>query len=194
MCATPIFQHAAAQHMTGRVFASLCKLLRLLAPVPAAARAAAASPAAQCWAVLSLSELLAGFLLPSLVLAAQESRCFVEWWAHWQRSWQLVQRRRQQRRAALQTQLCTAGTSTGAAEAVEGARMSAAAEVAAARCGTLPPHVHPPGWLAASAYRALHAGMCLHDPADWMVTAFVGVFLLCSAWQAILLAMPEGLA
>lgn len=190
MCAMPIFQQAAAQRVAGRAHRALCKLLHLVAPVQAAARAAHASPAAQCWAVLSLSELLAGFLLPTLELAAQESRCFAEWHAHWQRAWQLEL----QQRRRWQSQLFAAGTSSAATQLAGGPGASDAAEMAAAGCSMLPPHVKPPGGLAVCAYQALHASLRLQDPSDWVLAGILSTFTVLSAWHAILLATPEGLA
>lgn len=60
----------------------------------------------------------------------------------------------------------------------------------ATAAGELPPYVRPPGRLAAGAYRALHAGIRTHNPADHTVLAATAVLLLCSAWHAILLLTP----
>ncbi|KAL4443302.1 hypothetical protein ABPG75_011039 [Micractinium tetrahymenae] len=194
ICATPILRHPAAQRMAAQVYSALSLLQVVL---PAGALAAQHGAAGRCQAVLTMAELLFGFLPSTLVLAAQESRRYVRWQARWRRRWQ--RQRQQLRRLEQQQEAAEASTSKPAAASAQSEytrdrqeEAGGAEAEAAAASEQLPPHVRPPGRLAAGTYKALYAGMHPQDPSDCAMLAVTATLLLCSAWHAILLATPAG--
>ena len=199
ICCTPALQHPAAQRAAAAIYAFLCTLLGLL-PLPPAAPAGLPlwhSPLGQCRAVLSMAELALGFIAPTLVLAAAESSLYMQYARHWQAA-----QRQQELAVAGQEAGSPAGTATTSSAA------GASSSLTERGSGLLPAvpaaarqrlqqsrelqggKLEPPGRLAGSAYRCLHA--CLHprDVADWAMTWLMGTLLFCAAWQAVLLLTP----
>ncbi len=190
ICATPALLHPTARRLAALAHRGLSLLLVLL---PAGGSAPQHSAAGQCQAVLTLAELLVGFLASTLVLAALESGRFVRWQACWRHRWQrerqqfqMWQQQQQAREASFSKDAAAPAHPEGAQEHAEGR----CPEGEAATAGDLPPYVRPPGRLATAAYRALHAGMYPQDPSEWTMLAVTAMLLLCSAWHAILLLTP----
>ncbi|KAL4854258.1 Copine-5 [Chlorella vulgaris] len=83
ICSTAMFQHPAAQQATAGTYAALSSLLHLTA-APMHTLSLQHGPQGRCCAVLGVVQLLGGFLAPTLVLAAAESRLFAAYDKRWQ--------------------------------------------------------------------------------------------------------------
>ena len=207
LCGTPALQHPAAQQAAASVYFALSGLLGLL-PLPAAALAGPPpwhSPLGQCCAVLGMANVVLGIVAPTLVLAAAESRLFLQHRRHWKR-WQQQQASQQQQ--PLPDSAAAAASAAGAVGSSQHGRTEGPAGSGDGRDGAssrlLPDAAEqqqllrqrqwgqraPPGRLAVSGYSCLHA--CLHpqDAADWITTLLLGAMLFCAAWQAVLLLTP----
>lgn len=185
ICATAALQHPAAQAATAAMHSALSRLLRcaslaLALPAPAPPPS---SSAGQCWAVLALAELLMGFLLPTLVLAASEAALHARWHAHWLR-WQ--------RQQGGSVSFAEGAGGSGSEELSEGTLPSRRRQGAAR--GKLDtrrhPWLQPPSRLAAGGYAALRACLQLSEPADVAVAMLTGAALLCATWQTVTLLSP----
>lgn len=96
MCGTAALQHPTTQAGTAAVYNGLAALLGFL---PFKVHVPQHGPAGQCAAVLTLAELLLGFLLPTLTLAVWEARQHERYCRHWA-AWQRQQEMEQQQQAA----------------------------------------------------------------------------------------------
>jgi hypothetical protein len=211
LCSTPALQHPVAQQAAAHVYAALSGLLGLL-PLPVAALAGLPpwhSPLGQCRAVLAMANVVLGVVAPTLVLAAAESRMFLQHRRHWKR-WQ--QQEASQQRQQLPDSAAAAapaagtggGSQRGRAQGLVGSGDGGGGGEPGAISRLLPDAAMqqqllqqrqrrqpaPPGRLAVSGYSCLHA--CLHpqDAADWITTLLLATMLFCAAWQAVLLLTP----
>ena len=195
MCGTAALQHPTTQAGTAAVRTILTALLGLL-PFPMVAPQH--GPAGQCAAVLTLAELLLGFLLPTLTLSVWEARQherYCRHWAAWQRQQEMQQQRRQEqeavgpssrhRPAARHTRWCPA-VLLGSEAAAAGLSAARTDEPDLSRC----PFLTPPSRAAAIFYRLLLACCSPAEVVDYMTVVAAAVLLLLSAWHLVLLLTP----
>lgn len=184
ICETPALQHPAAQRATAASYSALAALVRLGNPLTLPPGVALHGPAAQCSAVLSLAELLLGFLAPTVLLAASEAQLYQRWkraWLKWQKQ-QLGPGSSSggDRRAA-----AAAGAAAFGAAAAAGLQADFAQQLRT----DLFPCLKPPCKATASLYDLLTRHP-FTEPADAVVVALTALLMLGAAWQAILAITP----
>lgn len=187
ICEAPALQHPAAQQATAAAYAALTALVRLGSPLALPPQCTQHSPLGQCAAVLTLAELLLGFLAPTLLLAASEAGLYQRWrraWLAWQKQ-QLGM-------------MSSADASGSGASSSRASRGRLAAAVAAGQQEGEPseelhtelfPCLRPPSRAAAFLYDLL-SKQPFTEPADALVAALTAMLLLGAAWQAILAVTP----
>lgn len=173
ICAAPALQHPAAQQATAALYAALSQL-------SLSAGQQRHGAAGQCAAVLTLAELLLGFLAPTLLLAAGEAQLYRRWRSHWLD----VQQQQQPGEPAGGLE---ARTSSGAASAQHDLPVQPRERKLEAGAH---PALQPPSALAACCYDFLHACLSISDPPDAVMAALTAGLLLCAAWRAILQLTP----
>lgn len=173
ICATTALQDPVAQAATAAAFSALSALLPpgILLP-PHGAKG-------QCRAVLTLVELLLGFLAPTLVLAASEVTLYRQHRSRWQQQEPQQRQKQQQQQGA-----AAAGPSSGGRPAGGGEPGTQAVAACWAR--------KQQQKLADPWYELLHACLQLPagEPADLAEAALLAVMLLSATWHAVLLLTP----
>lgn len=188
-CASRALQHPAAAAATARLHGWLSASAGLLLQVPWAERRQAPDPARQCAAVLAWAQLALGFVAPTALLAAAESRHYLEF--------QRARRQLLARHAAHGAG--TAGAAVAPPSIAEGRRAAGcrAQEPAAAPGGgdcSAPASALPRAWWArlclrlqpddggtARMYRFLYC--LLNDPADPTLRWLLAALAAAACWE-----------
>jgi hypothetical protein len=181
------------------MYSALCSLLGVL-PMPAAAPGGLPlwhSPLGQCRAVLGISELMLGFLAPTLVLVAAESDIYRRYARQCQAAqWQLEGAGQGAGHQAGTASAAAAGASSNHRDSDTGSNarlpQAAAQHHHQQQQGSVPQsgELKPPSSVEASAYRCLHAILHPVDAADWTTTWLINILLFGAAWQIVLLLTP----